>query len=120
MKFVLFDVSVMVVLFDDVDIYYELYVIKIGVLMGCFVLVMIWLCVIEVSYIFLLCNYLVLLYWLKQGVVEVVGFEVVDLELMMNWMKGYIEVCKILMDLVDVLLVWFGDWFDSMQIFIED
>ena len=42
------------------------------------------------------------------------------LEPMMNWMKGYTEARKTLMDLADASLVWLGDRLDSTQILTED
>lgn len=120
MKFALLDASVMVALFDDADIHHELYVTKIGALMGRFALATTWPCVTEASYILSPRNHLALLHWLKQGAAEVVGFEVADLEPMMNRMKGYTEARKTLMDLADASLVWLGDRLDSTQILTED
>jgi len=124
MNFALLDASVMIALFDDADVHHERYVAKMGANLsaatGRRTLVTTWPCVTEASYVLSPRNHLALLHWLRNGAAEVVGFDISDLEPMMEWMRRYSEQRKSLMDLADASLVWLGARLDCSFILTED
>ena len=119
MKFTLLDASVMVALFDDADVHHERYVGKLDS-MGRSMFATTWPCVTEASHVLSPRNHMALLRWLQKGAAEVVGFDVSDLEFMLDWMGRYSELRKTLMDLGDASLVWLADKLDCTQILTED
>ena len=119
MKFALLDASVMVALFDDADVHHELYVAKMAAASGR-TLATTWACVTEASYILSPRNHLALLRWLQRGGAELVNFDASDLGPMIEWMQGYSEARKSLMDLADASLVWLGVKLDCTAILTED